>query len=70
MAGKATSNAVKFIEEHGERYAVIPEKQFRDLIRLVSDLQDSLEMKEALRGEQDFLSLDELDKELSKAGLL
>jgi len=70
MVGKANSNTVKFIEEHGERFAVIPEKQYRKLMRLVNDLQDSLEMKEALRGDKDFLSLDELDKELAKAGLL
>ena len=70
MSGKADGNAVKFIEEHGVRYAVIPEKQFRNLMRLVNDLQDSLEMKEALRGDEDFLTLEELDKELSKAGLL
>ena len=69
MSGKADGNAVKFIEESGERYAVIPEKQFRNLLRLVNDLQDSLEMKEALRDDKDFLTLEELDKELSKAGL-
>jgi len=70
MSSKANSTAVKIIEEHGEKFAMIPEKQYRKLLRLVSDLQDSLEMKEAMRGEKDFLSLEELDKELSKAGLL
>ena len=70
MAGQADIKAVRFVEEHGERFAVIPWTQYRDLLRLVNDLQDSLEMKEALRGEKDFISLNELDKELAKAGLL
>ncbi len=70
MSAKAEPVAVKFIEEHGKKFAVVPEKQYRTLIRTVNDLRDALEMKEALRGDRDFLSLDELDKELAKAGLL
>ena len=45
MAGRVDSKAVKFIEERGKRFAVVPEKQYRKLLRLVNDLQDSLEMK-------------------------
>jgi len=70
MSDKAIGETVKFIEEHGVRYAVIPEEQYRDILQLIDDLRDSMEMKEALRGEEDFVTLDELDKQLSKAGLL
>ena len=70
MADKTQIDPVRLIEERGERFVVIPEKRFRDLLRLLEELQDSLEMKEALLAGDDFISLEELDKELSKAGLL
>jgi len=70
MASRTAADGVRFIEERGARFAVVPEKQYRDLLRLLNDLKDSLEMKEALGGAKDFVSLEELDKELAKAGLL
>lgn len=69
MAPKPNIGPVKIIEERGERFAVIPEKQLRDLVALVEELEDSLEMKRAMQAGGDFISLEELDAELAKAGL-
>ena len=70
MSSKSRIDAVTFMEKRGERFAVIPEREFRRLLRLLEELQDSLDMKQALQSKNDFLTLDELDKELTKAGLL
>jgi hypothetical protein len=70
MTEKLATGSVRFIEESGERFAVIPEKKFAELLRRLDDLQDSLEMKKALREGGEFITLDEFDKELSKAGLI
>lgn len=70
MADKTATGAIRFIEESGERFAVIPEKKFTELLRRLEELQDSLEMKKAVRKGGEFITLDELDEELSKAGLI
>jgi len=70
MTDKSLVGPVKIIEESGERFAVIPEKKFKEMMRLLEELQDSLEMKKAIQEGGEFMSLEELDEKLSKAGLV
>ncbi len=48
----------------------LSERIFIFLIDILNDFKDSLEMKEALKESHEFLSLDEIDKELKKTGLI
>ena len=70
MARAGKNDPVKIIEERGERFAVVPEQQYRNLIALVEELEDALEMKRAIQAGGDFISLEELDAELGNADLL
>jgi hypothetical protein len=69
MAPKHSIKPVRFFEESGKRFAVLPEEQLRRLIARMEDLEDALELKQAVAAGGDFVSLDELDEELAKTGL-
>ena len=60
----------RIIEEHGTRYALVPVDDLRALLERIEDLQDALDLRQAIDEGGEFITLSDLDAELRKAGLL
>lgn len=59
------------IDDTGERKAVLLNiSEYQQLLQRLEDLEDALELEEAIETEHDFKGYNEIKREISKLGLL
>ena len=64
-------NPQYLVDDTGERKAVLLNiSEYKQLIQRLEDLEDALELEEAIKTEHDFISYKEVRKELEKDNLL
>ncbi len=60
---------LKFITENGKPLAVVLElKDYRELLERLEDLEDAIELQQAVKSAEGFTTLEEFEKELALQG--
>ena len=62
-------NKLKFITENGKPLAVVLDLQdYRELLERLEDLEDAIELQQAVKNAEGFTTLEDFEKELALQG--